>query len=81
MLTFTTRKSGNRLSSLGTRAEIEKYLADNHGISRARFREILRNVRQNEWLFDEVETETEIITLYLEPRKMWVGIRPKEGAK
>ena len=73
---FKKNAKTGRMISYGnvTQEEISNYLRDNHGISKGRFTAFVKQARDNDYIWDNIETDEHIITVYVVPRHMWLGI-------
>lgn len=78
MMEFRTTGNGNRISTgNSSQVEIVRFINTEYGIPKARIRQLIRDGRRRNYLWESLETENEILTIYLEKGHMWLGITEK----
>ena len=65
--------------SIGSPSQIEivRYINTEYGIPKARIRQVIRDGRRRNRAWEELETENEILTIWLQKRNMILGITEK----
>lgn len=74
MITFFSTKNGRRVSNIATKKEIIYYLKEHYALSNKRIESLFSEARENNWIWNDFLAYGECIVIYMQPRKMWIGI-------
>lgn len=81
MMKMKECKNGALISGIATQKDIENYLFTVHGIPRKTYRDIVKAGRAANYIYEDLETETHSIVIYLEKGKMFLGTMELEKTK